>query len=87
MVYWGVLESARENLSTKVVSWVPILGALVPDENQRMRIRLKVALIAVKTGHWSMFSPEPFDDVDFSSRGARAAGLRPGWRASRLLDP
>lgn len=73
MVYWGILESGRENLSTKVVSWVPILGALVPDENQRMRIRLKVALIDVKTGQWEMFSPEPFDDVDFSSRGSRAA--------------
>lgn len=41
----------------KVVSWVPILGALVPDENQRMRIRLKVALIDVKSGKWEMFSP------------------------------
>ncbi|WP_223164471.1 hypothetical protein [Massilia rubra] len=73
MVYWGILESGRENLSTKVVSWVPILGALVPDENQRMRIRLKVALVDVKTGQWEMFSPEPFEDVDFSSRGSRAA--------------
>lgn len=45
----------------------------VPDENQRMRIRLKVALIDVKTGQWEMFSPEPFDDADFSSRGSRAA--------------
>jgi hypothetical protein len=73
MVYWGVLESGRENLATKVVSWVPILGALVPDENQRMRIRLKVALVDVKSGQWEMFSPEPFEDVDFSARGGRAA--------------
>ncbi|MDQ1812468.1 hypothetical protein [Massilia scottii] len=72
MVYWGILESGRENMSTKVVSWVPILGALVPDENQHMRIRLKVALVDVRTGQWEMFSPEPFKDVDFSSRGSRA---------------
>ncbi|MDM5181703.1 hypothetical protein PO883_31480 [Massilia sp. DJPM01] len=73
MVYWGILESGRENMSTKVVSWFPILGALVPDENQHMRIRLKVALVDVRTGQWEMFSPEPFEDVDFSSRGSRAA--------------
>ena len=43
MVYWGILESGRENLASKTVSWVPIVGWALPDETQRMRIRLKVA--------------------------------------------
>ncbi|TDM08119.1 MAG: aminopeptidase [Ideonella sp. MAG2] len=67
MVYWGVLESARENLVTSTVSWVPIVGWVLPDERQRMRIRLRVALIDTATGDWEMFSPEPIDDRTFSN--------------------
>ena len=26
VVYWGILETAQENLETKAVSWVPIVG-------------------------------------------------------------
>jgi hypothetical protein len=61
--YWGVLESAREGHATKLVSWVPVVGAAVPDETQRMQIRLRVAVVDVKTGSWSMFAPEPFEDA------------------------
>ena len=32
IVYWGILESARENIATKTISWVPVVGAIVPDE-------------------------------------------------------
>lgn len=60
LVYWGLLESGRENLATKVVSWVPIVGWALPDETQRMRIRMKVAIVDVRSGQWDMFSPEPF---------------------------
>jgi hypothetical protein len=35
---------------------------MVPDEQQHMRIRLKVAIIDVRSGSWSVFSPEPFDN-------------------------
>lgn len=67
VVYWGLLESARENLATSSVSWVPVVGWLLPDEKQRMRIRLKVAMIDVATGNWEMYSPEPQDDRGLSS--------------------
>ncbi len=67
LVYWGLLESAQENLATKSVSWVPIVGWVVPDETQHMRIRLKVALIHVKTGSWDMYSPKPFSDEAYSA--------------------
>ena len=38
IVYWGVLESAREGYASKTISWVPIVGSLLPDEEQQMRI-------------------------------------------------
>ena len=73
VVYWGILESGRENLATKVVSWVPFVGGVIPDENQRMRIRMKVAVVDVKSGTWEVFSPEPFEDTSVSGRYSRAS--------------
>jgi len=67
LVYWGVLESARENLATSAVSWVPVVGWMLPDERQRMRIRLKLVLIDVATGQWEIFVPDPIDDRSFST--------------------
>jgi hypothetical protein len=69
--YWGVLECARQSLDSKAVSWVPIVGSVVPDEHQYMRIRLKIAVVDVRTGCWSMFSPEPFEDKALSARLGR----------------
>lgn len=65
--YWGVLESTTDNLSSKTVSWVPILGNVIPDETQHMRIRLKMALVDVATGNWTMFSPTAFQDAALSA--------------------
>lgn len=67
LCYWGTLESARRNLETKSVSWVPVVGWMVPDEKQYMRIRLKMALVDVRSGNWTMFSPEAFDSKSLSS--------------------
>jgi hypothetical protein len=67
IVYWGILESARENLATSSVSWVPVVGWVLPDERQRMRIRLKIVIVDVRTGQWEMYLPEPLDDRNFSS--------------------
>ena len=69
--YWGILESARRNLETKTVSWVPLAGWLVPDEAQSMRIRLKLALIDVRTGHWTVLCPEAPEDKAWSTRFSR----------------
>lgn len=65
--YWGVLESAREDREGKAVSWVPIVGAFVPDEKQRMRIRLRALVVDVATGHWRTLTPEARDDAAFTS--------------------
>jgi hypothetical protein len=70
--YWGVLDSAVEHEATKVVSWIPLVGSVIPDETQLMRIRLKVALIDVRTGQWSMFAPEAYVDSALSASLIRA---------------
>jgi hypothetical protein len=71
--YWGLLESGIENHVTKAISWVPIVGAAIPDQSQRMRIRLKVAVIDVRTGNWSMFAPEGYTDTALSAQLNRGA--------------
>lgn len=71
--YWGVLESAKKELAAKTISWVPIVGGMVPDERQLMRIRLKVAIVEVRTGTWSIFAPEPFEDRALSGGYHREA--------------
>lgn len=67
LCYWGWLESAIDREPTKAVSWVPIVGAVIPDEAQHMRIRLKLALIDVKSGSWTMFTPPAFVDSSLSA--------------------
>lgn len=64
--YWGVLESSRQGLATKPVSWVPVVGWTLPDEKQLMRLRLKVAVLDVRSGNWSVFAPEPVSDKAIS---------------------
>ena len=71
--YWGILESESENLPTKTVSWVPVVNWVLPDEKQHMRIRLKVALIDVRTGNWAIFSPKPFENASISVSPRRVA--------------
>ena len=73
IVYWGVLESASQGLGGKAISWLPVIGGVVPDENQQMRIRLTMAVIDTRTGQWESFSPEPFTDEAMSNQHGRAA--------------
>ncbi len=67
LVYWGLLESGAQNLETKTISWVPIVGWALPDQTQEIRIRLKVALIDVKSGQWEIFVPKVFEDTAYSA--------------------
>jgi hypothetical protein len=71
--YWGVLESAQLDKEGKAVSWVPIVGAFVPDQKQQMRIRLKALLLDVATGGWKMLTPEAYSDAGYNSRWTREA--------------
>jgi hypothetical protein len=65
--YWGMLDSGSDRLATKMVSWVPVVHWVVPDERQYMRIQLKVAVVDVRSGSWSVFSPAPLDDARVST--------------------
>ena len=69
--YWGILESGRQDLATKTVSWVPVVSWVTPDQREHMRLRLKLAVIDVRTGNWNMLSPEPFADTAISTRHLR----------------
>ncbi len=71
LCYWGMLESASERLPTKTVSWVPIVNWVLPDESQRMRIQLKLALLDVRTGDWAILSPTSFDSQRISIKPRR----------------
>jgi len=72
LCYWGVLESEKQDLASKTVSWLPTAGWVIPDEKQHMRIRLKLALIDVRSGNWTVLSPEAFDDSRMSTSLGRA---------------
>jgi len=69
--YWGLLEASQKGLATKGVSWVPVVGWSLPDETQRMRIRLKTAVVDVRTGAWATFSPAAFEDTKTSGITSR----------------
>jgi hypothetical protein len=67
LVYWGMLETETKDLATKDVSWVPIVGWAIPDQAQVIRIRLKVALVDVKSGQWDLFLPKVFENTEYSA--------------------
>lgn len=71
VAYWGFLETTQKGLATKAVSWMPFVGGTIPDKNQLMRIRLKVAVVDVRTGQWDVFSPTAFQDNAMSARHTR----------------
>ncbi len=66
-VCWGMLESAREVLGSASVAWVPVVGWMVPSERERMRLRLLIALVDVRSGHWELFVPTPVESNELSS--------------------
>ena len=72
LVCWGHLELKRDEMPTGIISWVPVVDFMVPDEYQRMRMYLKVALINVRTGQWTTFRTEPIEDQTLTTRYARA---------------
>lgn len=72
LCYWGMLESVSDKLPTKTVSWVPVAHWFVPDEERRMRIQLKLALVDVRSGSWSLLSPKPFEDTRITTSPRRA---------------
>lgn len=75
LCYWGKLESIENDEVTKTVSWVPIVGDLVPDEHHFTRLRLRAMLIDVASGRSVMFTP-PAAENDALSSGLTRGGSR-----------
>jgi hypothetical protein len=71
--YWGILESEDERLVTKTISWLPGASWVVPDEREHLRIRIKMAVVDVRTGSWTILSPEPLETKAWSASSRRAA--------------
>jgi len=71
--YWGALESAEKDLPTKSISWIPVMNWTLPDRVQQVRLRLKMAVIDVQSGSWSMFSPEVRESDGMTTRKFRKA--------------
>ena len=69
--YWGTLESAQKDHEGKIISWVPIVGQIVPDQREEMRIRLKAILLDVASGNWRMLMPESRSDSGLNSSWSR----------------
>ena len=68
IVYLGILETGREDHGTKTLSWLPVIGRIIPDEKQKIRIRLKAAVIDVSSGAWEFVIPEVYNDARTSAR-------------------
>ena len=77
LVYWGEMEIKRDDLPTGIVSWVPVIDFVVPDEYQKVRVYLKVALIDVRGGQWATFRTEPIEEQTLTTRYAREK--EPNW--------
>jgi len=69
--YWGILESGEERVATKTIAWIPMLNWVVPDERQHLRIRLKIAMVDVATGSWSVFGAQPLETRSWSVKPRR----------------
>jgi hypothetical protein len=62
-----MLETETTDLATKNVSWVPIVGWAIPDQTRVIRIRIKFALVDVRSGQWDVFVPQVFEDTAYSA--------------------
>lgn len=76
VAYWGILETTESANAGAAASWVPIAGWFVPDVDQRMRIRLRVVVLDVRSGCWRTILPEPMDNARASSLLSRESSDR-----------
>ena len=72
VVYWGTVDISRDGYATRTVSWVPVVGWVIPDETREMRIRIKAAVIDVRSGAWEFLIPEVHSDKKVTNIASRA---------------
>jgi hypothetical protein len=59
LCFWGSLEVAHHDLSTKTITWLPVVDIFVPDQKDRVRVHLKMAVVDVRSGAWNLSRTEP----------------------------
>jgi hypothetical protein len=77
LCYWGNLEVAKHDLSTKTITWLPVVDVIIPDQKDNVRVHLKLALVDVRTGAWSFFRTQP----------VQAQVITTGWAREHLEIP
>jgi hypothetical protein len=82
LVYWGQLEMRKNDLPTEIVSWVPVVDFMVPDQYQRVRMSLRVAVLDVRTGQAAVFRTAPIENDLVSTRYAREHNTQ--WPLDRM---
>lgn len=61
IVYWEIQEIGKEKLPDKSTIWSLFSGGDAPNEKQPVRMRMKIAVVDVKSGQWEIFSPETLE--------------------------
>lgn len=67
VIYWGSLDASKTTHAQATVSWIPLIGSLIPDQTQELRIRLKAIIMEPTSGCWRMIIPDPASDRRLSS--------------------
>ena len=73
VVVWGTLESSTGDLATSSVSWVPIAGRLITDEQKATRIVTTAVVMETASGTWRSVSTDPIVRKTLSSKVSRGA--------------
>lgn len=83
VILWERLESSETGLLTELVSWVPVVDILVPDKYERLRLRLNVGILDVRSGLSTTFEVGPEELKGLTTRFARTTESIPGFAEMR----
>lgn len=73
VAYWGNIETTHQPMDSKAISWIPIAGYYVPDENQKMRVSISAIVSDVSSGRWFNYTAHSSEtEILHSSHTARA---------------
>ena len=73
VAYWGNIETTIKPKDSKAISWIPIAGYYVPDEDQKMRVSISAIVSDVSSGRWFNFTAHSSETkISHSSYTARA---------------
>jgi len=80
VVVWGKLETARQDNEGNLVSWIPLVGQVVPDGQLATRLTLSAVVMETVGGRWGSVSPPP------TERRFHTSQLRHSGRWARQVE-